>query len=140
MGMTRDYIILEEICEQTEIPKMQIPAFYRNKRVIGISNILSELLNNYSNKKSVWIYNSRNQALIYSTCKEVRDHDMEELRKWGLTLLRPEEQPLTRSISKGIISEEDMDQFCEKVGQKYKDHICSRCSSKHNFIPDVMLH
>ena len=81
MGMTRDYIIPEEIYEQDEIPKTQIPGFYRNKRVIGISNILSELLNNYSNKKPVWIYNSRNQALIYSTCKEVRDRDMEELRK-----------------------------------------------------------
>ena len=53
MGMTRDYIIPEEICEQTEIPKMQIPTFYHNKRVIGISNILSELLNNYLNKKPV---------------------------------------------------------------------------------------
>lgn len=109
IGMTRDFIIPEEICEQEEISKTQIPGFYRNKRVIGLSNILSELLNNYSNQKLIWICTSRNQTLVYSTCKEVRDQDMKELRKWGLT-----QQPLTRSIKKGIIFEEAMEQFCEK--------------------------
>lgn len=103
IGMTRDYIIPEEICEQEEITKNQIPDFYRNKRVIGLTSILTELANNYINQNPVWIYYSRNQLLVYSTCKNIRENNREEIRKWVIMILKPEELPVTRSITKGVI-------------------------------------
>ena len=100
---------------------------------------MTELANNYINQNLVWIYYKRNQLLVYSTCKNIRENDREEIRKWIIMILKPEELPVTRSITKGVISEEAMDQFCKQVGQRYDDHICSRCSGRNNFIPDVML-
>ena len=44
IGLTRDMIIPEEIEKQIEIPKIEIPNFYVNKRIIGIATIIKELV------------------------------------------------------------------------------------------------
>ena len=44
IGLTRDMIIPEEIEKQIEIPKIEIPNFYVNKRIIGIATIIQELV------------------------------------------------------------------------------------------------
>ncbi|XP_070038197.1 uncharacterized protein [Nicotiana tomentosiformis] len=51
IGLTREMLIPERIEEQEEIEKIDIPDFYANKRIIGISTILNELANNYLNKQ-----------------------------------------------------------------------------------------
>ena len=43
IGLTKDMIIPEEIEKQNEIPKVEIPNFYANKRIIGIAMIIQEL-------------------------------------------------------------------------------------------------
>ena len=40
-------IIPEDSGEQLEIPKIEIPSFYANKRIIGISTMIQEIANNY---------------------------------------------------------------------------------------------
>ncbi|KAG5591379.1 hypothetical protein H5410_041893 [Solanum commersonii] len=47
IGLTKDMIISEDIGQQPEIQKNEIPSFYANKRIIGISTIIQELANNY---------------------------------------------------------------------------------------------
>ena len=42
-------IIPEEIEKENEIPKVEIPNFCANKRIIGIATIIQELANNYLN-------------------------------------------------------------------------------------------
>ncbi|WMV13462.1 hypothetical protein MTR67_006847 [Solanum verrucosum] len=49
IGLTKDMIIPEDIEQQPEIQKSEIPSFYANKRIIGISTIIQELANNYLN-------------------------------------------------------------------------------------------
>ena len=49
IGLTRDMIIPEEIGAQPEIPEVEIPTFYANKRLIGLQVIIQELANNYTN-------------------------------------------------------------------------------------------
>ncbi|WMV49543.1 hypothetical protein MTR67_042928 [Solanum verrucosum] len=49
IGLTKDMIIPEDIGQQKEICKIEIPSFYANKRIIGISTIIQELANNYLN-------------------------------------------------------------------------------------------
>jgi len=83
-------LVPEKIEEQEEIEKINIPDFYANKRIIGISTILNELANNYLNQNAIWSYYSREQTMIYSNCREIREPDMEELRQWVLSLLKPE--------------------------------------------------
>ncbi|WMV14265.1 hypothetical protein MTR67_007650, partial [Solanum verrucosum] len=39
-GLTKDMIIPEDIGQQEEICKIEIPSFYANKRIIGISTII----------------------------------------------------------------------------------------------------
>ena len=39
IGLTREMIIPEDIGQQPEIPKVEIPSFYANKRIIGLSTI-----------------------------------------------------------------------------------------------------
>ena len=80
IGLTREMLIPERIEEQEEIEKINIPDFYANKRIIGISTILNELANNYLNQNAIWSYYSREQTMIYSNCREIREADMEELR------------------------------------------------------------
>ncbi|KAG5599757.1 hypothetical protein H5410_031127 [Solanum commersonii] len=40
IGLTKDMIIPEDIEQQSEIQKIEIPSFYANKRIIGISTII----------------------------------------------------------------------------------------------------
>ncbi|KAG5627477.1 hypothetical protein H5410_012695 [Solanum commersonii] len=51
--LTKDMIIPEDIGQQEEIRKIEIPNFYANKRIIGISTIIQELANNYLNENAI---------------------------------------------------------------------------------------
>ncbi|WMV24183.1 hypothetical protein MTR67_017568, partial [Solanum verrucosum] len=109
-------IIPEKIEKQEEIQKIEIPEFYAMKRVIGIATILNELSTNYLSGNSVWSYYSREQTMIYSNSRETREADMEEIRQWILSLLRPEQQPTTRAIRQRFISPEIMANYCRTIG------------------------
>ncbi|KAG5576500.1 hypothetical protein H5410_056634 [Solanum commersonii] len=89
IGLTREMIIPEKIEKQDEIQKIEIPAFYARKRVIGLATILNELATNYLNQNTIWSYYAREQTMIYSNCRETRLADMEEIRTWVLSLLKP---------------------------------------------------
>ncbi|KAG5615150.1 hypothetical protein H5410_014974 [Solanum commersonii] len=61
IGLTREMIIPEKIEKQDEIQKIEIPAFYARKRVIGLTTILNELATNYLNQNTIWSYYARNK-------------------------------------------------------------------------------
>ena len=132
-------IIPEKIDTQEEIQKVDIPEFYANKRTIGITTILNELSNNYLNENAIWSYYIRDQTIIYSNCKAIRVADMEEIRQWILSLLKPEQIPTTRAIRKNFISPNLMVRYCKLIGQKYPDHLCTKCNGEDNFVPKVEL-
>ncbi|KAG5616662.1 hypothetical protein H5410_016486 [Solanum commersonii] len=90
IGLTKDMIIPEAIGQQSEIQKIEIPSFYP-KRIIGISTIIQELANNYLNGNAIWSYYSRDQLMIYSNSRELRKANMDEVQRWILSLLKPEE-------------------------------------------------
>nr|XP_016496881.1 PREDICTED: uncharacterized protein LOC107815763 [Nicotiana tabacum] len=139
IGLTRDMLIPEEIEQQPEIPKIEIPSFYANKRIIGITTIIQELANNYLQENAIWSYYSRDQLMIYANSRELRQGDMDEVQKWILSLLKPEMQPTTRALKKGFISNELLTRYCKLVGHKYPDHICSKCNGEDNYVPEVQL-
>ncbi|XP_069154500.1 uncharacterized protein [Solanum lycopersicum] len=139
IGLTRDMIIPEEIEKQIEILKIEIPNFYTNKRIIGIATIIQELANNYLNGNAIWSYNARDQVMIYSNSKELRKSDMDEVQRWILSLLKPEEQPTTRALKKEFISEELLVRYCKLISNKYPDNRCSKCNGEDNVIPTVDL-
>ncbi|KAG5599534.1 hypothetical protein H5410_030904 [Solanum commersonii] len=120
-------IIPEDIVQQEEICKIEISSFYANKRIIGISTIIQELANNYLNGNAIWSYYSRDQLMIYSNSRELRRTDMDE------------ERPTTRALKAGFISTELLTRYCKLIGQKYPDHICSKCNGEDNIIPNVNL-
>ncbi|KAG5615765.1 hypothetical protein H5410_015589 [Solanum commersonii] len=91
IGLTKDMIIPEDIGLQSEIQKIEIPNFYVNKRIIGISTIIQELANNCLNENVIWSYYSRDQLMIYSNSRELRKADMDEVQRWILSLLKPKE-------------------------------------------------
>ena len=132
-------IIPEKIDTQEEIQKVDIPDFYANKRTIGIATILNELSKNYLNENAIWSYYNRDQTMIYSNCKDIRVADMEEVRQWILSLLKPEQTPITRAIRKNFISQDLMTRYCKLIGQKYPDHLCSKCNGEDNYVPGVQL-
>ena len=139
IGLTKDMIILEDIGQQAEIQKIEIPSFYANKRIIGMSTIIQELANNYLNENTIWSYYARDQLMIYSNSRELRKADMDEVQRWILSLLKPEERPTTRALKEGFISAELLTRYCKLIGHKYPDHICSKCNGEDNVIPDVQL-
>ena len=139
IGLTRDMIIPEDISRQPEIPRIEIPDFYANKRLIGLATIIQELANNYANGNPIWSYYSRDHQMIYSNSKELRQADMEDVRQWILTLLNPEKQSTARAIKKGFISDGLLTRYCKIIGHKYPDHQCSRCNGEDNIIPEVHL-
>ncbi|WMV09589.1 hypothetical protein MTR67_002974 [Solanum verrucosum] len=94
-GLTKDMIIPEDIEQQPEIQKSEIPSFYADKRIIDISTIIQELANNYLNGNAIWSYYARDQLMIYSNSRELRKADMDEVQRWILSLLKPEERPTT---------------------------------------------
>ncbi|KAG5631048.1 hypothetical protein H5410_002765 [Solanum commersonii] len=77
IGLTKDMIIPEDIGQQPEIQKNEIPSFYANKRIIGISTIIQDLANNYLNGNAIWSYYARDQLMIYSNSRELRKADMD---------------------------------------------------------------
>ncbi|WMV23986.1 hypothetical protein MTR67_017371 [Solanum verrucosum] len=79
--LTKDMIIPEDIGQQEKIRKIEIPSFYANKRIIGISTIIQELANNYLNGNVIWSYYSRDQLMIYSNSRELRKADMGEVQR-----------------------------------------------------------
>ncbi|KAG5595952.1 hypothetical protein H5410_037184 [Solanum commersonii] len=95
IGLTKDMIIPKDIAQQSEIQKREIPSFYANKRIIGISTIIQELANNYLNGNAIWSYYARDQLMIYSNSRELRKADMDEVQRWILSLLKPEERSTT---------------------------------------------
>ena len=64
---------------------------------------------------------------------------MQELCQWILSLLKLEQPPTTRAIRKKLISQNMMTRYCKLVGQKYLDHLCTKCDRKDNYIPEVQL-
>ncbi|WMV29760.1 hypothetical protein MTR67_023145 [Solanum verrucosum] len=139
IGLTKDMIIPEDIGQQEETCKIEIPSFYANKRIIGISTIIQELANNYLNGNTIWSYYARNHLMIYSNSRELRKEDMDEVQRWILSLLKPEERPMTRALKEGFISAELLTRYCKLIGHKYLDHICSKCNGEDNIIPDIQL-
>ncbi|WMV30253.1 hypothetical protein MTR67_023638 [Solanum verrucosum] len=137
IGLTREMIILEKIEQQDEIQKIEIPEFYAKKRIIGIATILNKLTTNYLNGNSVWSYYAREQTMIYSNFREIREADMKDIRQWILSLLKPEQQPTTRAIRRNFISPEIMTNYCKTIGHRYPDHQCSKCYGEDNVIPAV---
>ena len=99
-------IIPEDISAQPEIPKVEIPNFYANKKTIGLSTIIQELATNYLQGIAIWSYYSRDHLMIYANSKEVRTADMEEVQRWILSLLKPELPPTTRALKQVFISKE----------------------------------
>ena len=91
------------------------------------------------NENTIWIYYNRDQTIIYSNCRDIREADMEDLRQWILSLLRPETMPTTRAIRKNFISSNLMTRYCKLIGQKYPDHLCSKYEGEDNYVPDVQL-
>ncbi|WMV44916.1 hypothetical protein MTR67_038301, partial [Solanum verrucosum] len=138
-GLTKDMTIPEDIEQQPEIQKSEIPSFYVNKRIIGISTIIQELANNYLNENAIWSYYARDQLMIYTNSRELRKVDMDEVQRWILSLLKPEERPTTRALKVEFISAELLTRYCKLIGHKYPDHICSKCNGEDNIIPDVQL-
>ncbi|KAG5630161.1 hypothetical protein H5410_001878 [Solanum commersonii] len=139
IGLTKNMIIPEDIGEQSEIPKIEIPNFYANKRIIGISTITQELANNYLNGNAIWSYYSRYQLMIYANSRELRKSDMDEVQKWILSLLKLQERPTTKALKARFISSELLTRYCKLIGHKYPDHICLKCNGEDNVIPNVQL-
>ncbi|KAG5586203.1 hypothetical protein H5410_046637, partial [Solanum commersonii] len=164
-------ILYEEIKPpiQEEIRKIEIPSFYANKRIIGISTIIQELANNYLNENVIWSYYSRDQLMIYSNSRELRKADMDEVQRWILSLLKPdqlmiysnlrelrkadmdevqkwilsllklEERPMARALKAEFISPELLTRYCKLIRHKYPDHLCTNCNEEDNVISDVQL-
>ncbi|WMV58296.1 hypothetical protein MTR67_051681 [Solanum verrucosum] len=138
-GLTKDMIIPEDIGQQKEICKIEIPSFYANKRIIGISTIIQELANNYLNGNAIWSYYVKDQLMIYSNSRELRKAYMDEVQKWILSLLKLEQRPTTRALKAEFISTKLLTRYCKLIRHKYPDHICSKCNGEDNIIPDVDL-
>ncbi|KAG5619809.1 hypothetical protein H5410_005027, partial [Solanum commersonii] len=128
-------IIPKKIEKQNKIQKIEIVEFYARKRVIGLATILNELATNYLNGNTIWSYYAREQTMKYSNCRETRPADMEEIRQWVLSLLKPEQKPTTRAIRQNFISTVLMANYCKTIGHKYPDYHCSKCYGEDNIIP-----
>ncbi|KAG5572747.1 hypothetical protein H5410_062513 [Solanum commersonii] len=70
---------------------------------------------------------------------ELRKANMDEVQRWILSLLKPEERPTTRALKVGFISAELLTRYYKLIGHKYPDHICSKCNGEDNIIPDIQL-
>ncbi|KAG5610216.1 hypothetical protein H5410_021497 [Solanum commersonii] len=86
IGLTKDMIIPEDIGQQSEIQKIEIP----------------KLANNYLNGHAIWSYYARDQLMIYSNSRELRKSDMDEVQRWILSLLKPKGRPTTRALKEGF--------------------------------------
>ncbi|KAG5632786.1 hypothetical protein H5410_004503 [Solanum commersonii] len=98
------------------------------------SYVYTELANNYLNRNAIWSYYARDQLMIYSNSRELRKANMDEVQRWILSLLKPEERYTTRALKVGFILAELLTRY---IGHKYPDHICSKCNGEDNIILDV---
>ncbi|KAG5595496.1 hypothetical protein H5410_036728 [Solanum commersonii] len=120
---------------------------YLTQRLQGYNKLIAqpktnanlELANNYLNENAIWSYYARDQLMIYSNSKEERKADMDEVQRWILSLLKPEERPTTRALKVGYISAELLTRYCKLIGHKYPNYICSKCNGEDNIIADVQL-
>ncbi|KAG5576290.1 hypothetical protein H5410_056424 [Solanum commersonii] len=64
---------------------------------------------------------------------------MDEVQRWILSLLKPEERPMTRALKAGFISPELLTRYCKLIGHKYSDYVCTKCNGEDNVITDVQL-
>ncbi|KAG5606378.1 hypothetical protein H5410_027870 [Solanum commersonii] len=108
-------------------------------RIIGISTIIQEVANNYLNENTIWSYYARDQLMIYPNSRELRKADMNEVQRWILSLLKPEERPKTRALKVGFILVDLLTRYCKLISHKYADHICSKCNGEGNIKTDVQL-
>ena len=131
--INKRYDIPEDIGHQNEIPKIEIPNFYANKRISGIWTIIQELAHNNLNGNGIWSYYARDQIMIYSNSTDLRRKDMDEVQRWILSLLKQEEWTTK------FIWEELLTRYCKLIGHKYPDHRWSKCNGEDNIIPYVHL-
>ncbi|KAG5586523.1 hypothetical protein H5410_046957 [Solanum commersonii] len=89
------------------------------QRIICISTIIQDLANNYLNENAIWSYYARDQLMIYFNSMELRKTDMDEVQRWILSLLKPEERPMIRALKVGFISAELLTRYCKLIGHKY---------------------
>ncbi|KAG5605889.1 hypothetical protein H5410_027381 [Solanum commersonii] len=68
--------------------------------------------------EEIWIYYAREQTMIYSNCRETRPADMEEIRQWVLSLLKPEQKSTTRAIGQLYFNRDN-----DKLLQNYRTQI-----------------
>ncbi|KAG5620106.1 hypothetical protein H5410_005324 [Solanum commersonii] len=113
-------IILEAIGQHEEIQKIEIPSFYANKRIIGISTIIQD-------------YYSKDQLMIYSNSRELRKAEMDFI------IIKPKEKPMTRVLKAGFILPELLTRYFKLIGYKNLDHLCTKCNGEDNVIPDIQL-
>ncbi|KAG5612004.1 hypothetical protein H5410_023285 [Solanum commersonii] len=64
---------------------------------------------------------------------------MNEVQRWILSLLKPEERPTTKALKAGFILPELLTIYCKLIGHKYPDHLCTNCNGEYNVIPNVQL-
>lgn len=138
IGLTRDMIIPEAPVSQQTLPVEDLPKMMQQKRVVNLKIIYEELYKIFTSENPIWKYYSKDQTLIYSMAKIKRDGDLDEVRNWLETIVRPDEQPKTRAIKKDFISEEAKPFMC-KVFNNVSYHQCSHCGGKDDIIPDVTL-
>ena len=80
---------------------------------------------------------SVNDLFQFKGAKESRygwSPEMDEVQRWILSLLKPEERPTTRALKTRVISTELLTRYCKLIGHKYPDHICSKCNGEDNII------
>jgi hypothetical protein len=143
LGLTQQVLLPEEVIVQDEIPETEIPAFFAEKRIKNIEGIIDELIKmyaqSYQNQFHVWKYSSRDHTLIYSNSKIRKEADTEEIRKWIITFMKPDDEPATRAIRKGFLSPQLLVKYCKRIGQLYPDHACSKCKGNNSEVPDVSI-
>ncbi|KAG5600397.1 hypothetical protein H5410_031767 [Solanum commersonii] len=64
---------------------------------------------------------------------------MDEVQRWILSLLKPEERPTTRALKEGFISTELLTRYCKLIGHRYRIIYVQSASGEDNIIPDVQL-
>ncbi|KAG5632388.1 hypothetical protein H5410_004105 [Solanum commersonii] len=88
---------------------------------------------------NVCLNTAADQLMIYSNSRELKKVDMDEVQRWILSLLKPEERPMVRALKAGFILTELLTRYCKLIGHKYPDRICSKYNGEDNIISDANL-
>ena len=56
-----------------------------------------------------------------------------------IELVKARTNTYDKSYTKDFISANLMTRYCKLIGQKYSDHICSKCEGEDNYVPEVQL-